>query len=171
MDSTKWKVTEAPTCPHCKSLMEQMDSRYLGLGFALSLGMFNNECRLFKKGWDHMMQTVGQLVSYRFMIHPQNGEQGVIPAFSEKYLQENGKPRNPNYKKNELQLMNEKAGPLKGPGFFICSFDVEYPDGHEAPTSWAFVMASTLTAHTLNSGILTTGSSASFVITFAAASR
>jgi hypothetical protein len=44
-----------------------------------------------------MMETVGQLVSYRFMIHPQNGEKGVIPAFSQEYLQENGKPRNPNY--------------------------------------------------------------------------
>jgi hypothetical protein len=44
-----------------------------------------------------MMETVGQLVSYRFMIHPQDGKAGVIPAFSNEYLVENGKPANPNY--------------------------------------------------------------------------
>jgi hypothetical protein len=31
------------------------------------------------------------------MIHPQNGEKGVIPAFSTEYLNKGGKPRNPNY--------------------------------------------------------------------------
>jgi hypothetical protein len=31
------------------------------------------------------------------MIHPQNGDKGVIPAFSVQYLQEHGKPANPNY--------------------------------------------------------------------------
>jgi hypothetical protein len=44
-----------------------------------------------------MMESVGQLVSYRFMIHPQNGAAGVIPAFSNDYLAKNGKPANPNY--------------------------------------------------------------------------
>jgi hypothetical protein len=44
-----------------------------------------------------MMETVGQLVSYRFMIHPANGETGVIPAFSQQYLHDHGKPRNPNF--------------------------------------------------------------------------
>ncbi len=97
MDTKNWKVTEAPTCPHCKKQMEQMDSRHLDWDSPYLWVCFNNECKLFKTGWDHMMQTVGQLVSYRFMIHPQDGQTGVIPAFSQQYLQENGKPRNPNY--------------------------------------------------------------------------
>jgi hypothetical protein len=97
IDTKNWKITEAPTCPHCKKLMEQMDSRHLDWDSPYLWVCFNNECTLFKKGWDHMMQTVGQLVSYRFMIHPQNGEKGVIPAFSQQYLQENGRPSNPNY--------------------------------------------------------------------------
>jgi hypothetical protein len=42
-----------------------------------------------------MMNTVGQLVSYRFMITPDNGSQGVIPAFSAEYLAKQGKPSNP----------------------------------------------------------------------------
>jgi hypothetical protein len=42
-----------------------------------------------------MMEGYGQLVSYRFMIHPQNGASGVIPAFSHDYLARYGKPGNP----------------------------------------------------------------------------
>lgn len=95
MDTTGWKVTEAPTCPHCNTIMEQMDSRYLDWESPFLWVCYNNECKLFKKGWDHMMETVGQLVSYRFMIHPQSGEKGVIPAFSNEYLLKNGKPGDP----------------------------------------------------------------------------
>jgi hypothetical protein len=97
MDTSNWKVTEAPTCPHCSMVMEQMDSRFLDWDSPYLWVCFNNECSLFKKGWDHMMETVGQLVSYRFMIHPQNGDTGVIPAFSSQYLTTHGKPANPNY--------------------------------------------------------------------------
>ncbi len=96
MDAKEWKVTEAPTCPHCKTVMEQMDSRYLDWDSPYLWVCYNNDCSLFKKGWNHMMETVGQLVSYRFMIHPQDGKAGVIPAFSPDYLKSNGKPENPN---------------------------------------------------------------------------
>ena len=96
-DTKTCKITEAPTCPHCKTVMEQMDSRYLDWDSPYLWVCFNNDCTLFKKGWEHMMETVGQLVSYRFMIHPANGEKGVIPAFSQQYLRDHGKPRNPNY--------------------------------------------------------------------------
>lgn len=95
MSEMEYKVKEAPTCPHCKSVMEKMDSRHLDWDFPYLWVCFNNECGLFKKGWNHMMETVGQLVSYRFMIHPQNGEKGVIPAFSHEYLHQHGKPGNP----------------------------------------------------------------------------
>lgn len=97
VDTTNWKVTEAPTCPHCKAKMEQMDSRHLDWESPYLWVCFNNDCTLFKKGWNHMMESYGQLVSYRFMIHPQSGETGVIPAFSQQYLQENSKSKNPNY--------------------------------------------------------------------------
>jgi len=97
MQTKDWKVTEAPTCPHCSTVMEKMDSRYLDWESPYLWVCYNDECRLFKKGWEHMMESVGQLVSYRFMIHPQSGEKGVIPAFSKDYLQKSGKPRNPNY--------------------------------------------------------------------------
>jgi hypothetical protein len=97
MDTSTRKVTEAPTCPHCKSAMEQMDSRHLDWDSPYLWVCWNDECTLFKKGWNHMMESYGQLVSYRYMVHPENGQQGVIPAFSHQYLSNNGKPANPNY--------------------------------------------------------------------------
>jgi len=100
MAETEFKIKEAPVCPHCKTTMEKMDSRYLDWESPFLWVCFNNECTLFKKGWDHMMQTMGQLVSYRFMIHPQSGEKGVIPAFSNDYLQNVGKQRNPNFEED-----------------------------------------------------------------------
>lgn len=95
MDTRNWKVTEAPTCPHCKATMEQMDSRHLDWESPYLWVCYNNECTLFKKGWGHMQEAYGQLVSYRFMIHPQSGENGVIPAFSHEYLKKHGKPGDP----------------------------------------------------------------------------
>jgi len=95
--TTTGTVTTAPTCPHCKAEMEQLDSRYLDWDSPYLWVCYNDECTLFKKGWEHMMESVGQLVSYRFMIHPQSGQAGVLPAFSQDYLEKNGKPANPNY--------------------------------------------------------------------------
>jgi hypothetical protein len=88
-----YKIKEAPTCPHCKQAMEQMDARHLDWETTFLWVCFNNDCTFFKKGWKHMMDNYGQLVSYRFMITPDNGSQGVIPAFSFEYLQTEGKSR------------------------------------------------------------------------------
>ena len=97
MSETDFKIKEAPVCPHCKATMEKMDARHLDWESPYLWVCFNNDCTLFKKGWDHMMESMGQLVSYRFMIHPQDGQTGVIPAFSNDYLLSGGKTRNPNY--------------------------------------------------------------------------
>lgn len=95
MSDREYKVKEAPTCPHCKSAMEQMDSRHLDWGLPFLWVCFNNNCTFFMKGWKHMMESYGQLVSYRFMIQPDSGSVGVIPAFSHEYLHQHGKPENP----------------------------------------------------------------------------
>ncbi|MDA8098267.1 MAG: hypothetical protein M0042_01425 [Nitrospiraceae bacterium] len=89
-----YKIKEAPVCPHCKQVMEKMDSRHLDWGTTFLWVCYNNDCTLFKKGWKHMMDTMGQLVSYRFMITPDNGSTGVIPAFSLEYVQSQGSSRN-----------------------------------------------------------------------------
>ncbi len=91
----EYKVKEAPTCPHCNTVMEKMDARHLDWGTTFLWVCYNDHCGFFKKGWKHMMENYGQLVSYRFMITPDNGSQGVIPAFSFEYLKRYGKPGNP----------------------------------------------------------------------------
>jgi len=90
---TDYMVKEAPTCPHCKGTMEKMDARHLDWGTTFLWVCFNDHCTFFKKGWQHMMDTYGQLVSYRYMVTPDNGSQGVIPAFSIDYLRTEGNPR------------------------------------------------------------------------------
>ena len=44
MSEMEYKVKEAPTCPHCKSVMEQMDSRHLDWGLPYLWVCFNNNC-------------------------------------------------------------------------------------------------------------------------------
>jgi hypothetical protein len=90
-----WKVKEAPACPHCKTEMEKLDARDLEWGLPYLWVCYNDKCAFFTKGWQHMMENYGQLTSYRFMIEPDSGNTGVIPAFSLQYLQENGKPTDP----------------------------------------------------------------------------
>jgi len=92
---TGYKIKEAPTCPHCKSVMEKMDARNLDWDTTFLWVCYNNDCAPFKKGWQHMMDNFGQLVSYRFMISPADGSTGAIPAFSAEYLTKTGKPSNP----------------------------------------------------------------------------
>lgn len=91
---SEYKIKEAPTCPHCNERMEKMDSRHLDWETTFLWVCYNDQCGFFKRGWQHMMENYGQLVSYRFMITPDNGSQGVIPAFSFEYLQRYGKPGN-----------------------------------------------------------------------------
>src|SRR5512145_1177276 len=86
-------IKEAPTCPHCNMLMEKLDARHLEWGTTFLWVCFNNHCGFFKRGWKHMMETMGQLVSYRYMVTPDNGSQGVIPAFSLEYVQNHGLSR------------------------------------------------------------------------------
>ncbi len=81
-----YKIKEAPVCPHCKQAMDKMDSRHLDWGTTFLWVCFNDDCGFFKRGWKHMMDNYGQLVSYRYMVTPDNGSEGVIPAFSLEYL-------------------------------------------------------------------------------------
>jgi len=91
MGEEAYKIKEAPTCPHCKEAMQKMDSRYLDWGTTFLWVCFNDKCQFFQKGWKHMMDNYGQLVSYRYMVTPDTGTQGVIPAFSHEYLRTEGK--------------------------------------------------------------------------------
>lgn len=95
MSEQGYKVKEAPACPHCKAVMEKFDSRQLDWGTPFLWVCQNNECPFFKKGWEHMMENYGQLVSYRYMVEPEGGQAGALPTFSRQYLDQHGKPENP----------------------------------------------------------------------------
>jgi len=103
MSEEEYTVKEAPTCPHCQQLMEQMDSRHLDWGTTFLWVCSNNNCVFFMKGWKHMMDNYGQLVSYRYMVTPDNGTQGVIPAFSHEYLRTQGKARH-EYQESDIPV-------------------------------------------------------------------
>lgn len=92
MSEMEFKVKDAPTCPHCNAVMEKLDARYLDWGLPYLWVCYNDYCTFFKRGWQHMMENYGQLVSYRCMIQPDTGAVGVIPAFSFEYLREHGRP-------------------------------------------------------------------------------
>ncbi len=83
------KITEPPTCPHCKSVMEKFDSRHLDWGTPFLWVCFNNECSFFVRGWKHMMENFGQQASYRYMVTPDNGQNYALPWFGPEYIMRN----------------------------------------------------------------------------------
>lgn len=82
------KKENNPTCPHCGRTMEEYpmpDVHYadiLGWGSNFLWVCTNDECSLFVNGWKNMAEKHGQLASFRYMIQPDSGEAGVIPAFN-----------------------------------------------------------------------------------------
>jgi hypothetical protein len=94
MDTTNWKVTEAPTCPHCKQLMEQMDSRFLD-----RIHPFSGFATIMTAPF----QRVGAHDEGRGAACPAGHDPsperraGVIPAFNHHYIRDNGEPASPNY--------------------------------------------------------------------------
>lgn len=86
MSEIEIKITEAPTCPHCTSVMEKFDSRHLDWGTPFLWVCFNNECAMYVKGWKHMEENFGQQASYRYMVCPDNGQHYALPWFGMEYV-------------------------------------------------------------------------------------
>ena len=86
MSTENYKVPDPPTCPHCKTVMEKFDARELDWGTPFLWVCFNEECAFYVKGWKHMEDNFGQTVSYRYMVEPESGTVGVIPAFGAAYM-------------------------------------------------------------------------------------
>jgi hypothetical protein len=86
MSTFEIKITEAPTCPHCKALMEKLDARYLEWGTPFLWVCFNDSCAFFVRGWKHISENFGQGASYRFMITPDSGQANALPWFGVEYI-------------------------------------------------------------------------------------
>jgi hypothetical protein len=73
------KIKEAPDCPHCGTKMTKTLPPPFNFGDGLGWCVeyfyvcFNDECRLYERGWENLKKNYGKTASYRCMIYPDNG--------------------------------------------------------------------------------------------------
>ncbi len=79
---------EKPKCPHCDTEMSIWEVPAISVGDGLGWGepflfiCFNDDCSLFKQGWDEIMENLGQKSSYRCMNYPGTDKFEILPVFS-----------------------------------------------------------------------------------------
>lgn len=79
---------EKPKCPHCQQEMTLWEvppvnfSDGLGWGTPYLYICFNDECSLYKEGWENMRQNYGRNSSYRCMQYPGKSSYECMPVFS-----------------------------------------------------------------------------------------
>ena len=79
---------EKPKCPHCNESMSIWEvppinfSDGLGWGTPYLFICFNDECTLYRKGWDNLKDNYAQTASYRCMNYPGTNQFELIPVFS-----------------------------------------------------------------------------------------
>ena len=77
-----------PLCPHCKKEMSIWEvppvtfSDGLGWGEPYLFLCFNDECPLYKKGWENLKENFNQTASYRCMNYPGTDTFELMPVFS-----------------------------------------------------------------------------------------
>jgi len=77
-----------PGCPHCGTEMNLWEVPPMNVGDGLGWGApflflcFNDECPLYREGWDHMKENYAHTASYRCMNYPGTEQYEVIPVFS-----------------------------------------------------------------------------------------
>jgi hypothetical protein len=80
---------EKPRCPHCGMEMNLWEVPPITVGDGLGWGTpylylcFNDDCQLYKQGWDHMKDTYAHTASYRCMNYPGTNQYELIPVFSD----------------------------------------------------------------------------------------
>jgi RNA polymerase subunit RPABC4/transcription elongation factor Spt4 len=79
---------DKPLCPHCGQPMSLWEvppvsfSDGLGWGEPFLFVCFNDECSLYKEGWENIEENFGQTASYRCMAYPSSGKFECMPVFS-----------------------------------------------------------------------------------------
>ena len=77
-----------PSCPHCGTEMNLWEVPPMNVGDGLGWGApflflcFNDECPLYRQGWEHMKENYAHTASYRCMNYPGTEQYEVIPVFS-----------------------------------------------------------------------------------------
>ncbi len=79
---------EKPLCPHCKKEMSIYEvppvtfSDGLGWGTPYLFLCFNDDCSLYKQGWENLKKNYNQTASYRCMNYPGTDTFELMPVFS-----------------------------------------------------------------------------------------
>jgi len=77
-----------PLCPHCKKEMSIYEvppvtfSDGLGWGTPYLFLCFNDDCSLYKQGWENLKENYNQTASYRCMNYPGTDTFELMPVFS-----------------------------------------------------------------------------------------
>lgn len=86
----KMMTGEKPDCPHCGEQMNIWEvppvtfSDGLGWGTPYMFMCFNDECSLYKQGWENIMDNYAHNASYRCVKYPDSapGKYECMPVFS-----------------------------------------------------------------------------------------
>src|SRR3989339_1624 len=84
----KYIKMEKPHCPHCDKAMSLWEvppinfSDGLGWGSPYLFICFNDDCPSYKKGWDHLEETMEAPASYRCINEPGQKNFEYMPVFS-----------------------------------------------------------------------------------------
>jgi hypothetical protein len=79
---------DKPHCPHCETDMTLWEvppinfSDGLGWGTPYLFVCFNDECPSYKKGWEHLVETMEAPASYRCYVEPGADNFEYMPVFS-----------------------------------------------------------------------------------------
>lgn len=77
-----------PLCPYCNVQMSLWEvpqfsfSNGLGWGVPYLYVCFNNDCPMYKKGWDNILLHYGQHASYRCILFPDTQKYNSMTVFS-----------------------------------------------------------------------------------------
>ncbi|WP_373498413.1 zinc ribbon domain-containing protein [Desulfococcus sp.] len=81
-------MQEKPNCPHCNQLMSVWEvppinfSDGLGWGAPYLFVCFNDDCSLYKDGWQNIEENYGHLASYRCICYLGEKNFECMPVFS-----------------------------------------------------------------------------------------
>jgi hypothetical protein len=79
---------EKPKCPHCDQEMNLWEVPPFNIGDGLGWGVpflylcFNDDCSLYRQGWDHIEENYAHKASYRCMNYPGTGQFEIMPVYS-----------------------------------------------------------------------------------------
>jgi len=84
----KYITMDKPHCPHCDQEMSLWEVPQIAVSDGLGWGTpylficFNDDCPSYKKGWDHIQETMETMASYRCINEPGRSNFEYMPVYS-----------------------------------------------------------------------------------------